>query len=75
MVTIKALENGPFEVAEDGGGSLNLTGVAPRHPKGKLFLCRCGASANKPFCDGGHAKIGFKATEACIVGTEDKPGK
>jgi CDGSH-type Zn-finger protein len=26
-----------------------------------VALCRCGASENKPFCDGAHSRAGFKS--------------
>ena len=45
--------SGPIEIVS-GTGKTILKST-------KAALCRCGASANKPFCDGSHSKIGFKS--------------
>ena len=51
---------GSFELVDADGNKFDLTG------KPGISLCRCGASTNKPFCDGTHSKIGFQAAEAAV---------
>ncbi|NOR33054.1 MAG: CDGSH iron-sulfur domain-containing protein [Bacteroidales bacterium] len=58
-------ERSLFKVMD--GGPLKVTG--PKRMKGSdgkiiktdkpVFLCRCGNSSNKPFCDGTHKRNGF----------------
>lgn len=55
---VEVLENGPLLVY----GTLKVTykdGTQETKNKTTAF-CRCGASKNKPFCDGAHVKQGFK---------------
>src|SRR3984885_11655121 len=33
-----------------------------------VALCRCGKSANKPFCDGSHTRAGFRAPGHALAG-------
>ncbi len=60
--------NAVLEVVVSGNGPLLVKGdIEIRLPdgssqsrSGSTALCRCGASGNKPFCDGSHKKIDFK---------------
>jgi len=48
--------NGPLKCA----GQLRISGAEGRIRECRdIYLCRCGGSATKPFCDGTHKKIGF----------------
>lgn len=56
-VEITPTKNGPlmivgdFEIVDSEGNSIATSK--------KTFLCRCGTSANKPFCDGSHKRVDF----------------
>jgi CDGSH-type Zn-finger protein len=45
-------------------GGIPIIGAdgTPYEVRNRVTLCRCGASQNKPFCDGSHIKTHFKAT-------------
>lgn len=63
QVTIRPRPNGPYLVE----GEVDLFDTAGNKiavEKSTIALCRCGASSNKPFCDGTHSEIGFQAAEA-----------
>ncbi len=50
--------NGPLLLRGPVALTCAVTGTVVRAPS--LALCRCGNSANKPFCDGSHAAAGFQ---------------
>lgn len=56
-VTIECSKNGPLIVKNLESFSNSKGESLPA--KSVLALCRCGASTNKPYCDGNHTKIGF----------------
>ena len=63
-VTIKARANGPYKV-EGPVRVIDADGnefVLP--PGDAIVLCRCGHSANKPFCDKSHRRVGFVSDDS-----------
>lgn len=58
-VTVKLMRDGPLlldavvrVIAEDG---------TEIERSGKVSLCRCGGTANQPFCDGSHQRVRFRS--------------
>jgi len=68
---ITVIRNGPlriegsFEICDHDAQAFGLGG------RTALSLCRCGHSANKPFCDGSHGRQGFESA----VEARDLPPK
>jgi CDGSH-type Zn-finger protein len=68
---ITVLDNGPYLVKGpvllfDAEGNEFFT------ERATVALCRCGLSAKKPFCDGTHAKVGFRAAERTVPQVEGR---
>jgi len=62
-VKINALKNGPYEVA---GGAKLFDHQGKEYVEDQIdpiYLCRCGKTKNKTFCDGSHEDAGFQAEE------------
>ncbi|MEX2172458.1 MAG: CDGSH iron-sulfur domain-containing protein [Pirellulales bacterium] len=63
-VRIRMRPNGPFVIegpitlVDSEGNTFTLTSDKP-----SIALCRCGESANRPFCDGAHKSCGFLSDE------------
>jgi len=71
-ITIKVNTNGSLMISAADAPSVRLTdgeGNEIPLPEGKnVFLCRCGASSRKPFCDGSHKSSAFDGT--CVTAVQ-----
>lgn len=59
VVRLNPITNGPLMI--EGRIELRAADDSSFVTEDKTWLCRCGQSANKPFCDGTHKRIGFVA--------------
>jgi CDGSH-type Zn-finger protein/uncharacterized Fe-S cluster protein YjdI len=58
-LAIKPIRDGPLQVK--GNVTIVAATGLERWRGVETWLCRCGQSKNKPFCDGTHKKVGFKS--------------
>jgi CDGSH-type Zn-finger protein len=62
---ITTLDNGPYLV-KGPVLLLDAEGNEFRAERATVALCRCGESTTKPFCDGTHSRIGFRAAQRAV---------
>ncbi len=76
MTTITVGVNGPYVVEGTNVTLVDWNGQEYRPVnRARFALCRCGASTSKPFCDGTHSRVSFKAAEAAVPGSQGKPDR
>jgi CDGSH-type Zn-finger protein len=78
-ITITVRTNGPLlitgedaehlRLVDQDGNEISIAG------KKTVKLCRCGASTQKPFCDGTHSRIGFQGAEAARADFDAQQGQ
>ena len=72
-VVIRTTQHGPLRVK--GPATLeDADGTRFEVTRKTFFLCRCGASSNKPFCDGSHRRVGFEAAERAAAAARNGGG-
>jgi CDGSH-type Zn-finger protein len=57
--TVATIPDGPLWLL--GGVAVETTDGFTYEVRNRQLVCRCGASQNKPFCDGSHRRVSFKA--------------
>ena len=65
---ISTYEDGPFLVTGGRFRIVDTDGGGFPVEKETIALCRCGTSTRKPFCDGTHSEVGFRAAERAVEG-------
>ncbi len=64
MAKITVRQHGPLLVEGVDVTLADAAGAELPVERRPFALCRCGASENKPFCDGAHNRIGFDGSLA-----------
>jgi CDGSH-type Zn-finger protein len=70
-VSVEVRQNGPIVIT--GTVTVTLADGSVQETSERVFLCRCGGSSNKPYCDGTHKHNGFRAAGVVPPRKPDRP--